>query len=119
MAWNISTITLDANDILQIRGFNTNDRHVLNATIIKTTMDYVLQMDPNFRSNEGTAISYVHASEVYVIDTFIEENADEVINMKMDPYVSANASVFNGVPLMGLPLVTFATFQGLINIPLF
>jgi len=114
MSWNISSITKQ-NDTLYIKGFHVTDNRTLVGEIRKTTLIEVLRDNPDFTSHEGDALSYVSASEVYIISILMNEDPDEVINMKMGSFVSADELIFNGEGYMGLPLVTFMLWKGMIN----
>ena len=114
MTWNISSIVwTDNGNRLTIKGFRNNTPVTMVTTIVKTNIFAALANQTRY--HEGTSLSVITPDEVYVIDILIDSDPDEVEKMRNNSYVSSEELIFNGSPYMGLPLLVFSQWKGLIN----
>jgi hypothetical protein len=112
MNWNISNVT-NIDGIITIKGYNPVTKLILNCKIDKILIS---QLPDNITSNEHIAISFVSFDQVYKITVEYEENINECNNRIAQPNESAEkASYFGGPLYMGLPVITFMMWKGMIN----
>jgi len=114
MVWNITTVVWDNNTLI-IEGYNSNpnDNRLLKTTIEKTDIFTAFSKQRIF--HEGTSLSVINPEEVYIMDILCDKDDNAVKRIINKPYVSAEELFFNGKPYMGLPLMVFAHWKGLIN----
>jgi hypothetical protein len=114
MVWNITTVVWNNNTLL-IEGYNSNpnDNRLLKTTIEKTDIFTAFNKQRIF--HDGTSLSVVKPEEVYVMDILCDKDENAVKRIINKPYVSAEELFFNNVAYMGLPLMVFAHWKGLIN----
>jgi hypothetical protein len=118
MLWNISKVTKEFNDIGQevliIDGFR-NKNEILRCKITKTNL--LIEMENyTYNYDESCAISVVNSGLVYRIEVGMGIHEGKVINMKQDPFVSAEEiKYFDGEEYMGLPKIVFGQWKGMIN----
>jgi len=106
---------------LTIKGVNSDpaDNHVLFTTIQITDLFTVVkeQQKDGFNYDESISITVINPNLVYKIDLEIDEDIETAKWLKEQKYVSADTEdlKFFGAPFMGLPLLVFMHWKGLIN----
>jgi hypothetical protein len=115
MTWNISSfVWTDNNNRLTIKGFRNNNTPIkMVTTIVKTNIFTAFANQRRY--HEGTSLSVISPEDVYVIDSLMDSDPDGVKEMRNNSYVSAEELFFNEIPYMGLPLLVFSNWKGLIN----
>jgi len=122
MTWNISNVQpFNYNQIeptLKISGFNPNRQYsCFSSNIIKTTLNNAMSPNNIMYYHEGHYLSIVTPDEVYIVTIDIFEDPNMYDDMVDDPHVSIDQNqYFNTEIYMGLPLLVFGQWKGVMKI---
>jgi hypothetical protein len=116
MEWNISSVK-NVNNMIIISGFNPNQHgSCLKSVITKSTLIDAINSNINGDFNEGFGLSVINQNTVYIISVQMFNDNNMYLNMQNKLSISSTESkYFDEDIYMGLPLLTFAQWHGMIS----